>query len=355
LGIEYGYRASGTDYLDGVSQAGNPGQNDRYAVATLQVWKRFGTSDRDRDGVADADDGCPDEAGSSLTGGCPDTDRDGVADRDDVCPTITGTPALSGCPDTDGDGITDAQDGCPTVAGTRVTNGCPDRDNDTVPDGEDDCPTINGIPALRGCPDGDNDGVSDADDRCPDQPGSRSLLGCPDTDGDGLADSEDRCPTLKGLNMLQGCPDTDGDGIGDDEDQCPNQVGLRANGGCPEIKAADREVLEFAARNIQFETGSARIRSRSLLILDQIAEILVRYPDFRVDIGGHTDNVGDDELNLDLSRDRAKAAYNYLVAKGVPADRMTYRGYGETMPVASNATAGGRQENRRVVFQLVPR
>jgi outer membrane protein OmpA-like peptidoglycan-associated protein/opacity protein-like surface antigen len=354
FGIEYAYRGTRSDYLDGVSQAGNPNQNDRYAMATIQLWKRFGNNDMDGDGVADADDGCPEQAGPASTAGCPDNDLDGIANRDDACPDIAGRASLAGCPDNDGDGITDAQDSCPTVAGTRATNGCPDRDNDGVADADDNCPAVKGLAALQGCPDADADGIADADDRCPDQAGSKSLLGCPDSDGDGIADSEDKCPTVKGLNMLQGCPDADGDGISDGEDKCPNQAGLRFNDGCPVINEEDKEVLEFAARNIQFETGSDRIRPTSLAILDQVADILQRYPDFRADIGGHTDNVGDDNRNLTLSKSRAKSAYDYLVGKGIPASRMSYEGYGETQPIASNNSSAGRQENRRVVFKLTP-
>lgn len=354
LGFEYGYRLTRSDYLDGISQAGNPGGDDRYGVASIQVWRRFGRSDLDRDGIADAIDACPESKGGRATAGCPDRDGDGVADREDACPDVAGITTLAGCPDADNDGITDLRDRCPNLPGAWTTRGCPDRDGDSVPDREDDCPDDQGPAALSGCPDTDRDGVADIEDRCPDQVGSRSLLGCPDTDGDGLGDGEDRCPTEPGLNMFQGCPDTDGDGLADWEDSCPTQVGLRANRGCPEIEAADQEVLEFAARNIQFESGSARIRSASFPILDQVADILLRYPDFRVAIEGHTDSTGDEQTNETLSRNRAKAAYDYLVTRGISADRLSYAGYGESRPVASNSTAAGRQRNRRVVFELTP-
>jgi hypothetical protein len=82
--------------------------------------------DTDGDGVADADDACPNEAGVAALGGCPDADGDGVADKDDTCPNEAGVAALGGCPDADGDGIADADDACPTEAGVAATNGCPE-------------------------------------------------------------------------------------------------------------------------------------------------------------------------------------------------------------------------------------
>ena len=77
-----------------------------------------------------------------------------------------------------------------------------------------------------------------------------------------------------------------------------------------------------------------------------------QYPEYSLNIGGHTDATGDDKMNLALSERRAKTCYDYLVSKGIAAGRMTYAGYGETQPVGDNKTAAGRAQNRRVVFEL---
>ena len=83
-------------------------------------------SDRDNDGVADADDECPDVPGLASLAGCPDRDGDGIADHKDDCPDVAGLAAFNGCPDTDGDGIPDHEDKCPTVAGIAELMGCPE-------------------------------------------------------------------------------------------------------------------------------------------------------------------------------------------------------------------------------------
>ena len=116
---------------------------------------KFGKKDRDKDGVADKDDLCPDEPGKPELKGCPDRDNDGVADKDDACPDEAGPAEFNGCPDTDGDGVPDNVDQCKDVAGPKENNGCP-------------------------WPDTDGDGVLDKDDECVDVPGPASNNGCPE-------------------------------------------------------------------------------------------------------------------------------------------------------------------------------
>ncbi|MBQ2510591.1 MAG: PD40 domain-containing protein [Bacteroidales bacterium] len=101
---------------------------------------------------------------------------------------------------------------------------------------------------------------------------------------------------------------------------------------------------------IFFETAKATLLETSLAALDRLAEALLRHPSLRLEVGGHTDNVGSDEDNQLLSERRAKAVYEYLVARGVDATRLTYRGYGESRPVASNDNAEGRAKNRRTTL-----
>jgi OOP family OmpA-OmpF porin len=112
--------------------------------------------DRDKDGIPDDEDQCPDLPGNALTKGCPDKDGDGIADKDDRCPSVPGTLQYHGCPvpDRDKDGVADDQDKCPDVAGLKKYNGCPvpDSDHDGVNDEEDQCPTIAGDKDNHGCP-----------------------------------------------------------------------------------------------------------------------------------------------------------------------------------------------------------
>lgn len=224
-----------------------------------------------------------------------------------------------------------------------------DRDGDGVLDTDDACPDVPGLASLKGCPDRDGDGIADADDKCPDVPGLAKYFGCPipDTDGDGINDEQDKCPTQKGVARYQGCPvpDTDGDGVNDEEDKCKDVPGPADNAGCPKL-----ESYNFKAENVQFLTGSAKLTGDAMKELDKLVKVLNDYPKLNINIDGHTDNTGKAESNLALSQKRAESVETYLVSKGINADRMTPAGYGQTQPVADNATAEGRSKNRRVNF-----
>ncbi|MFC6269279.1 OmpA family protein [Frigoriflavimonas asaccharolytica] len=117
---------------------------------------RFGNTDRDKDGILDKDDACPDTPGLPEFQGCPDTDGDGIPDKDDECIDVPGPVENNGCPwpDTDGDGLIDKDDACPTVAGPMENNGCPwpDTDEDGILDKDDACPTVPGLAQYNGCP-----------------------------------------------------------------------------------------------------------------------------------------------------------------------------------------------------------
>ena len=124
--------------------------------ASASLLFRFGNTDRDKDGIPDKEDRCPDTPGLPEFQGCPDTDGDGIPDIDDACPTVPGPVENNGCPwpDTDGDGVLDKDDACPTVPGPVENNGCPwpDTDGDGVLDKDDACPTVPGLPEYNGCP-----------------------------------------------------------------------------------------------------------------------------------------------------------------------------------------------------------
>lgn len=111
--------------------------------------------------------------------------------------------------------------------------------------------------------------------------------------------------------------------------------------------------LTFKLKNINFETGSDKITVESYVSLDKMAEILKENPTMVVEVGGHTDNSGDAKKNLELSKKRETQVVNYLIAKGVNVNQMKAIGYGQTKPVADNATPEGKALNRRVMFTVI--
>lgn len=283
-----------------------------------------------------------------------DRDKDHITDRNDECPDTPGIWEFHGCPDPDRDkdGVLNAIDHCPDVPGMATANGCPDRDRDGVTDATDRCPDVPGLAALGGCPDSDKDGITDAEDVCPDIPGVLAFKGCPDSDKDGVPDNADKCPTKAGPIALQGCPDTDMDGLADNVDHCPNKPGPASNMGCPEIRVDVIKRLSYVATALEFETGRAVIKVTSYGMLDDIVRTLNEYSDHYMYIEGHTDEIGTDASNVTLSEDRANAVKAYFISKGIAPERLEVRGMGESMPVASNKTAAGRAQNRRVKMSL---
>ncbi len=166
-------------------------------------------------------------------------------------------------------------------------------------------------------------------------------------------------------NLAKLTQDSDGDGVPDFFDKCPNTpAGTKVDGaGCPlpvakqpvetkvYITEADRKVVKDAIANLEFDLGKATIRAHSFPSLDRVARLLVD-KNFSLKLAGHTDNIGSDDFNMRLSKDRAESIKNYLVSKGANPSRIEATGYGETQPIATNKTAAGRQKNRRVEFTL---
>jgi outer membrane protein OmpA-like peptidoglycan-associated protein/tetratricopeptide (TPR) repeat protein len=109
---------------------------------------------------------------------------------------------------------------------------------------------------------------------------------------------------------------------------------------------------KIALRNIFFDTGKSVLRSESNAELDRLVKLMNDVPGLKVEISGHTDNVGSAKSNLTLSQARAQAVVSYLTKKGIAASRMTAKGYGQDAPIATNATADGRQQNRRTEFEI---
>jgi len=263
--------------------------NTALAEGFLGLTWWFGSTDRDKDGIPNKFDSCPEQP----------EDPDGFDDTDG-CPD----------PDNDGDGILDAADGCPEEA----------EDVDGFAD-EDGCPD----------PDNDGDGIVDADDACPDEA----------EDVDGFQD-DDGCPD----------PDNDGDGVLDAADQCPDTpAGVQVDEhGCPvvaEIKA------ELVLEGVSFMSGSAQLTPESIGVLARLAESLRAWPNEKIEIRGHTDSTGGSETNRDLSHRRAMSVRDSLIHMGIDPGRVSAVGYGEDFPIADNSTREGRAQNRRVEIHRV--
>jgi OOP family OmpA-OmpF porin len=268
--------------------------------------------------------------------------------------SIEYTPAfaVSAAPtDRDGDGIFDAEDACPDAPGVRTddpkTNGCPpppapspDRDGDGILDVEDACPDVAGVrsedPKTNGCPpDRDKDGVIDAEDACPDVAGVRSED--PKTNG---------CPPD---------PDRDKDGILNDADACPDVPGPKSNDprttGCPRvfIRNAQIQILEQP----KFDFSRAVIKRESDSLLAEVAQLLASHLEIkRVIVEGHTDSVGSSQLNKVLSEQRAAAVVKWLTDHGIAPERLSAQGMGKDQPIMPNDTDAGRAANRRVEFHI---
>jgi outer membrane protein OmpA-like peptidoglycan-associated protein len=249
--------------------------------------------DKDRDGIYDHKDKCPDDP----------EDKDGWQDED-------------GCPelDNDKDGVADTVDRCPLVPedkdGFFDNDGCPEDDND-------------------------QDGIKDPKDKCPNEA----------EDPDGFED-EDGCPEK----------DNDKDGILDREDLCPNEPETVNNyadhDGCPDADqirvVGDKIVLDD---RVHFQLNSAVIRQLSFPLLERLAQLLVEHPEYiHISVEGHTDKAGPDDFNQKLSEDRAASVAAFLASHGVARERLSSKGFANTRPLVPEISEFARLTNRRVEF-----
>ena len=112
------------------------------------------------------------------------------------------------------------------------------------------------------------------------------------------------------------------------------------------------EVLADVFDNLNFEFGKAEIKNDSLPYLDKLADTLLKAKNWTIEIQGHTDDKGSDDYNLKLSQNRADAVKKYLISKGIVADTITSKGFGEGVPLVANDTDANREKNRRVEFKI---
>jgi outer membrane protein OmpA-like peptidoglycan-associated protein len=304
LGLELDQRLS---LADSVASAGAPSE--------VHVYSRFGACE----GIAGTFG-----AGTSLVSGVGSPDIR-------VIGMLSWSFGSCGVIDTDGDGIFDDVDQC--IERREDMDGFEDDD---------------------GCPeDNDGDGVPDKKDACPMSPGPVENDGCPDRDGDGIGDAEDQCPDRPGSDMHGGCPDTDGDGFHDLIDACVDKPGGEGStDGCPKIVVTKEAVVIM--EKVLFETNQATILSASYGLLDRVAVVINENPQItRIEVQGHTDDVGPADYNVKLSQRRAEAVRRYLISKDVSADRLIAKGYGKTQPIVSGQDDRSRAKNRRVEFKIL--
>jgi len=283
---------------------------------------RFRPADEDNDGVLDDKDKCvsvaEDADGFEDEDGCPDEDNDGdkVPDAEDQCPDIAGSGSAQGCLDNDADkdGILNEVDKCPEEA----------EDADSFED-EDGCPEA----------DNDGDGLPDEDDKCPgeaeDKDGHQDGDGCPDADNDadGVLDGDDGCPNI---------PET--------------KNGKEDDDGCPDLVKIDGKRISTKIP-IEFVKKGDSVLDKSLPILDEIATILAHRKEMKIRIEGHTDNTGKEKANLSLSKNRAVKAKEILQERGVAGERIEVEGLGSSKPVGDNKTKDGRKMNNRLEFHIL--
>lgn len=286
--------------------------------------------DRDKDGIIDSEDLCPDVPGKREFKGCPDPDidKDGVCDAwvaennlqnsfqcqgTDLCPEDKGELAYMGCsnPDRDGDGICDKWVSKVGLA-EKFKRTCK---------GEDLCEDVRGVEQFQGCPNPD----SDADTVCDPWVSDKNLLGA--------------------FSQCQG------------SDKCPFEKGTIEENGCP----PPRKFVVVTENQIElkeqffFATNKTKVLAKSEPLLDEIADVLKENPSIHISIEGHTDSSGNYKKNVKLSQGRAKSVMQELIKRGIDKSRMTYAGFGPDKPIDTNDTPEGRANNRRVELRITKR
>jgi len=321
-----------------------------------------GNGRRATDHVTYADDMIKEADQGSLSYYCldpklQDRDKDGIIDQEDLCPDTPGLAQFKGCPD-------------------------PDRDKDSVCD-----PWVAELGLGKEFP-------CEGSDLCPDDKGELAYRGCgnPDRDGDGICDQwvsrlglsdefkstcvdKDLCEDVRGLPEYQGCPnpDSDGDGVCDPwvsekglldtftncvgSDKCPFEKGVIEENGCP----PPRKYLVVTETQIElkeqffFATNKTKVLPKSIPLLDEIAAVLKENPTIHISIEGHTDSTGKYKNNVKLSQGRAKSVMQELIKRGIDKDRMVSDGFGPDRPIDTNDTPEGRANNRRVELRITKR
>ena len=147
------------------------------------------------------------------------------------------------------------------------------------------------------------------------------------------------------------CPDRDHDGVCDAMDRCPEVAGPVEDSGCPHYQkiVVKKDKLELKEK-LYFAWNQATLETASYPVLDEVVQALKDNKNFKVQVEGHTDSSGSDDHNQTLSEQRAEAVVDYLAAHGIAKDRLVSKGFSSSVPLDTNSTAAGRENNRRVEF-----
>lgn len=173
-----------------------------------------------------------------------------------------------------------------------------------------------------------------------------AIEGC----GDGIvkaATAEPAPAAVAAVPVLATPADSDGDGVTDDKDKCPDS---------PSDKPIDTDgctIGSVVLKNVKFETNSSELTAGSHESLDKAVDAMNKYDQLRIEIQAHTDSMGEASYNQYLSEKRADSVRDYMIGKGIAANRMEAKGYGELKSIADNGTRDGRAENRRVELKII--
>ena len=342
--INGGYNLAFGDELDAFIEDSDDAYFNGHAGLTMAGFDWNG--DADGDGLTNKEEK---ELGTDPQ--LADTDGDGLNDGEEFSTYKTNPLAA----DSDGDGLGDREE----VKTYKTNPNNADTDGDSLADGEE----VNTHNTNPNKADSDGDDLSDAEEINTHKTDPMN----PDMDNDGLTDgAEIKTHQTKATNA-----DTDGDGLNDgaevndhktnplnqDTDDGSVADGVEVNRGTNPNNADDDVVLEVAEvgakvvlDGIVFATGSATISDESAEILEKAYNTMIAYPDMEVEIHGYTDSTGSRRGNMRLSQRRADSVRAYLVNKGIDGARMASKGFGPDNPIATNETAEGRQQNRRIEF-----
>ena len=204
--------------------------------------------------------------------------------------------------------------------------------------------------------DNDGDGVLDINDKCKDVAGDKDNEGCPwpDDDNDNIYNKDDACPQEAGTIENKGCPnvDSDSDGVADKDDICPNEAGTAETQGCP---TNPKSVVDFITKSenvILFSASKSFLDSTHDTLLNEVSNLLKKYPNISIQIAGHASSDGSSAYNQNLSSERAANVKIALVQQGIESSRLKVIWFGEENPTESNETSTGRAKNRRVLLSI---
>jgi outer membrane protein OmpA-like peptidoglycan-associated protein/opacity protein-like surface antigen len=289
LGGELGFHTAFTDYFDGISQTANPSKNDWYIFGGLNMSYRLINTNNDNDG-------------------------DGVSNRKDACPSMPGPKSNNGCP-------LEAQKASvkeePAATAPVVVQETP-KSVEVTP-----------VEVVR-------ESVK-ASPPPPIEAPREEVSIEPERATSPTVEVQKEVVRTEPLVVTS----------------APASLPMPTKTTGVTLDESEEVTMNYAFQGVQFETAKAIIVPQSYKTLNDIVNILKRYPTYSLKIEGNTDNQGNESANHKLSKRRAEACLNYFVSKGIGAERLKSFGFGSKRPLANNNTLEGRQQNRRVEFKLV--